>query len=82
MEWKQILSLNPNELTEDNKEAIFEIFSSEEKPKIRDKSAYKKLFRFAQIVLKFKGEQITLLEAELEAFARKQQENDAIVKSK
>jgi hypothetical protein len=57
MDWKQILLLKNELLDDETKEAIFEQFLTDEKPKI-DKSGFKKLFRLSQTVLKFKADQV------------------------
>nr|CAI5868957.1 unnamed protein product [Callosobruchus analis] len=80
MDWKYILSLDPNEINEDAKEELFNTitwFEVEDESTELDLSKCKALLRISQEVLKYKGEQVETLLHELEENAIRQGEEEA-----
>ncbi|CAH2009812.1 unnamed protein product [Acanthoscelides obtectus] len=79
MDWKYILSLDPNEINEDAKDELFNTitwFEVEEESGM-DLKRCKALLRVSQQVLKYKGEQVETLLHELEENAVRQGEEEA-----
>lgn len=67
MDWKHILSQAHDDWDDDKKEEIFDELIYMDSSTKFDKNSYKKLFRLAQTILKYKGEQISSLISDLEA---------------
>ncbi|XP_059612733.1 centrosomal protein cep290 [Phlebotomus argentipes] len=77
--WRQILSVSPEKIDdEDKKDEIFEEIIRISDYDRFDGKNYRKLFKLCQHLLRYKGEQVTSLLAELDALATKEAEMEIL----
>ncbi|CAG9857013.1 unnamed protein product [Phyllotreta striolata] len=78
MDWKYILSLNPDDLNDDEKDELYSTITWFDCDNANlDNDKYKAFIRACQEILKYKGEQVETLLHELEEMAVKQAEEEA-----
>lgn len=58
LDWNKILTISPDDLTEQDKEELYETISWYEIEPQKPKDHVNALFRIAQEILKYKGEQV------------------------
>ncbi|KAI5750455.1 hypothetical protein M8J76_015678 [Diaphorina citri] len=76
VEWKQILEITPESLSEQKKEELYELAWFDPEPE-NDPGHLKHLISILAEILKFKGEQVDSLIVELDSLAAKQGQEEA-----
>ncbi|XP_069705746.1 centrosomal protein of 290 kDa isoform X2 [Periplaneta americana] len=77
LDWKRLLSLSPEDLSEEEKDDLYSSLLWYNPEPNLDADHFKVLFRFTQDVMKYKGEQVESLVVELDDLAVRQGEEEA-----
>ncbi|XP_058831410.1 centrosomal protein cep290 [Topomyia yanbarensis] len=76
MDWRYMLSVSPHNVTHDRTDELAANLSAIPTDQKMDSKGCKKLFRLAQVVLRFRNEQVTQLKVEVDRLTRQNEQRE------